>query len=82
SGGAISILDYVGGPAAAGETYSADLPYTPAGGQCDGWILNSSSPLPTSDAGCAHNQPNGWNQVRDMAMKLGLAQGQTPAQAA
>ncbi|NQD87631.1 DUF11 domain-containing protein, partial [Paenarthrobacter sp. CM16] len=78
--GAISILNYTGGAEAANETYFADTPYTPAGGQCDGWILNSSTPLPTSDAGCTNNQPDGWNQIRQMAAALGLAQGQTAAQ--
>lgn len=82
SAGAISILSYQGGPAAANETYTADTPYTPAGGECDGWILNSSTPLPASDSGCLRNQPGGWDQVQQMAVALGVAQGQTPAQAA
>ncbi len=82
SAGAISILGYQGGPAAANEKYTADTPYTPAGGECDGWILNSSTPLPTSDSGCLRNQPSGWEQVQQMAVALGLAQGQSPAQAA
>ncbi|MGF6835969.1 putative repeat protein (TIGR01451 family), partial [Paenarthrobacter sp. TE4293] len=80
--GAISILNYTGGPAAANETYTADTPYTPAGGQCNGWILNSVTPLPTSDAGCTNNQPAGWGQIQQMSIALGLAQGQTAAQAA
>jgi uncharacterized repeat protein (TIGR01451 family) len=80
--GAISILHYQGGAPAASETYTADTPYTPAGGECDGWILNSSTPLPTSDSGCLRNQPAGWEQVQQMAVALGLAQGQSPAQAA
>ncbi|MBT2585218.1 hypothetical protein [Arthrobacter sp. ISL-95] len=80
--GAISILRYQGGPEAADVTYTADTPYTPAGGECDGWILNSSTPLPTSDSGCLMNQPAGWEQVRQMAVALGLAQGQSPPQAA
>ncbi|SDX32587.1 hypothetical protein SAMN04487912_11099 [Arthrobacter sp. cf158] len=80
--GAISILRYEGGPAAANETYTADTPYTPAGGQCDGWILNSSTPLPTSDSGCLRNQPAGWGQLQQMSVALGLAQGQTATQAA
>ncbi|MGJ0386300.1 DUF7507 domain-containing protein [Paenarthrobacter nicotinovorans] len=79
---AISLLNYTGGAAAANETYTADTPYTPAGGQCDGWILNSSTPTPPTDLGCYRNQPAGWNQIRSMAQALGLAQGQTAAQAA
>ena len=46
---AISLLNYTGGAAAANETYTADTPYTPAGGQCDGWILNSSTPTPPTE---------------------------------
>ncbi|WP_159704269.1 DUF11 domain-containing protein [Arthrobacter sp. 18067] len=80
--GAISILDYAGGPAAANEMYTADTPYTPAGGQCDGWILNSLTPLPTSDTGCLRNQPEGWGQIQQMSTALGIAQGQAASQAA
>lgn len=80
--GAISILNYTGGAAAANETYTADTPYTPAGNQCNGWILNSLTPLPSSDGGCTNNQPAGWGQIQQMALQLGLAQGQTAAQAA
>lgn len=80
--GAIGILDYKGGPAAAHESYVADTPYTPAGGECDGWILNSFTPLPTADSGCLRNQPAGWAQVQQMAVALGLAQGQSAEQAA
>ncbi|MFW0775479.1 DUF7507 domain-containing protein, partial [Paenarthrobacter nitroguajacolicus] len=80
--GAISILNYTGGAAAANETYTADTPYTPAGGQCNGWVMNSSTPLPTSDAGCTNNQPAGWGQIGQMAVALGQAQGQTATQAA
>ncbi|MBP2267959.1 putative repeat protein (TIGR01451 family) [Pseudarthrobacter sp. PvP004] len=79
---ALSILSYMGGTAAANQTYTADTPYTPAGGQCDGWILNSFTPLATSDAGCLRNQPGGWEQIQQMSVALGLAQGQTAAQAA
>ncbi|WP_017933364.1 prealbumin-like fold domain-containing protein [Nocardioides sp. Iso805N] len=80
--GAISILNYTGGAAAANQTYTADTPYTPAGNQCDGWILNSSTPLPSGDGGCANNQPAGWGQIQQMAKQLGLAQGQSATQAA
>ena len=80
--GAISILNYTGGAAAAGMTYTADTPYTPAGNQCDGWILNASTPLPSTDSGCTNNEPAGWGQIQQIATQLGVAQGQTPAQAA
>ncbi|WGL50372.1 SpaA isopeptide-forming pilin-related protein [Nocardioides sp. BP30] len=81
SSAAISVLDYNGGADAANQTYTADPQWTPAGGQCDGWILNGSSPLATSDAGCLHNQPSAWNGLQSLAKQLGLAQGQTAAQA-
>lgn len=82
TGSAISLLDYAGGPSAAYGSYTADVAYTPAGGQCNGWILNSLSPLPQADTGCARNQPGGWQQVQAMAIALGQAQGQSPAEAA
>ncbi|MFC7501860.1 hypothetical protein, partial [Nocardioides sp. GCM10030258] len=77
----INILNYTGANA---MTYDADRQYTPAGAQCNGWVMNSLTPQPTAaqDAGCANNQPDGWNQLRQMATYLGLAQGQTAAQAA
>ena len=79
---AISILKYSGGAAAANMTYTADPQYTPAGNQCNGWILRSTTPLPSTDSGCTNNQPAGWGQVQQMAVQLGLAQGQTASQAA
>nr|WP_244296854.1 DUF11 domain-containing protein [Paenarthrobacter nitroguajacolicus] len=82
TGNAISLLNYTGGAAAANETYTADTPYTPAGAQCNGWILNPSTPTPPTDLGCYRNQPAGWNQIRSMAQALGLAQGQSAAEAA
>ncbi len=78
---AINLINYTGGPAAAGESYAADQPYTPAGGQCNGWILSSVTPLPSSDVGCQRNQ-GGWQQIQQMSSALGQAQGMTPAQAA
>ncbi|WP_341956512.1 SpaA isopeptide-forming pilin-related protein [Microbacterium sp. LWH13-1.2] len=78
---ALPITSYVGGTAAANSTYTADLQWTPAGQQCNGWILNSSTPIPVLDTGCLNNQPDGWAQLRDMAVALGMAQGQTAAQA-
>lgn len=79
--GALPINLYVGGPAAANSTYAADVQYTPIAQQCNGWILNFSTPIPLTDAGCLNNQPSGWQQIRDMAVALGASQGQTPAQA-
>lgn len=78
---ALPITTYVGGAAAANNVYTADIQWTPAGQQCNGWILHSTTPLPLTDLGCVNNQPSGWQQIRDMAVALGTAQGQTPAQA-
>ncbi|MGN7950246.1 prealbumin-like fold domain-containing protein [Microbacterium sp. 22215] len=78
---ALPITTYVGGAAAANSTYTADVQWTPAGLQCNGWILNFATPLPAVDTGCLNNQPDGWQQLRDMAVALGVAQGQTAAQA-
>lgn len=77
----ISIMSYAG---AAGMTYTADAPYRPTAGQCNGWVMNSSTPRPTAsqDSGCANNAPAGWLQLQGMATDLGLAQGMTAAQAA
>ncbi|KRC46981.1 hypothetical protein ASE16_16490 [Leifsonia sp. Root227] len=82
AGGAISILNYTGSAAAANMKYTADPQYTPAGNQCNGWILGPSTPLPASDSGCTNNQPVGWQQIQQLARELGAAQGQTAAQAA
>ncbi|WP_425838338.1 prealbumin-like fold domain-containing protein [Microbacterium sp. PA5] len=79
---AIDIRTYTGGAAAANSSYTADTQWTPAGNQCNGWIMRSTTLLPLTDLGCARNQPDGWQQLRDMAVALGLAQGMTPAQAA
>ncbi|WP_442544110.1 SpaA isopeptide-forming pilin-related protein [Arthrobacter sp. KN11-1C] len=81
---AISILNYTGGAAAANMTYTADPQYTPAGNQCNGWILNSLTPQPSwsADTGCSNNAPSAWQQLQQMAVQLGLAQGQTAGQAA
>ncbi|MGO4587190.1 hypothetical protein AB4Z38_25420, partial [Arthrobacter sp. 2RAF6] len=81
---AINILNYTGGAAAANMTYTADPQYTPAGNQCNGWILNSFTPQPSwsADSGCANNAPSAWQNLQQIAVQLGLAQGQTAAQAA
>jgi len=79
---AIDIRAYTGGAAAANSTYTADTQWTPAGNQCNGWIMSSTTLLPVTDLGCVRNQPDGWSQLRDMAIALGVAQGMTTAQAA
>lgn len=79
---AIDIRTYTGGAAAVNSTYTADAQWTPAGNQCNGWIMSSTTLLPGIDLGCVNNQPDGWNQLHEMARALGVAQGMTPAQAA
>lgn len=79
----ISILNYTGGAAAANSTYTASAQYTPAGNQCNGWIMSSVTPTaPLTDLGCANNVTTTWPTLQQMAAALGTAQGQTAAQAA
>ncbi len=79
----ISILNYTGGPAAANSTYTASTQYTPAGNQCNGWVMSGATPtVPVSDLGCANNATTTWPGLQQMARALGVAQGQTTAQAA
>ena len=40
----IRIGNYVGGPAAAGETYTADAAWSPGASACNGWVLRKGSP--------------------------------------
>ncbi|MDQ0213197.1 DUF7927 domain-containing protein [Arthrobacter bambusae] len=82
SAAAINILNYTGGAAAAFSTYTADPQWTPAGNQCNGWIMSWTTPNPpASDAGCQRNLGTTWPSLRSMAQALGVAQGQSPAQA-
>ncbi len=82
SAAAINILNYTGSAAAAFSTYTADPQWTPAGNQCNGWIMSWTTPNPpASDAGCLRNPSTTWPTLRGMARALGLAQGQSPAQA-
>jgi hypothetical protein len=68
--GAIALTAYVG---ANGERYTADAAYLPPAGQCNGWVVSQN--LLGLDAGC--NVPF----VKGFAYVLGLAQGQTSADA-
>lgn len=79
--GAINVIGYTGGAAAGNMSYTADWQYTPAAGQCNGWILRSTTPTPMTDLGCYNNQSTAWASLQDMAIQLGLAQGQTSSQA-
>lgn len=79
---AIDIRNYTGGPLAANSTYTADSQWTPAGNQCNGWILSNLTPsLPTTDAGCQRNLSSTRNQINSLLYELGLAQGMTAAEA-
>ena len=79
---ALPITTYVGSAAAANSTYTASPQYTPAGNQCNGWIMSSATPTaPVTDLGCTNNVSTTWVTLQQMAAALGTAQGQTAAQA-
>ncbi|WP_311244831.1 SpaA isopeptide-forming pilin-related protein [Microbacterium sp. WCS2018Hpa-23] len=79
----ISILNYTGGAAAANSTYTASTQYTPAGNQCNGWVMSGTTPAaPITDLGCLNNVTSTWPVLQGMARALGVAQGQTTTQAA
>ena len=75
----VSILSYTGGAASGNSTYTADPAWTAAGVACNGWIANSTAPMP-SDSSCSRN--GAWANIQQMALALGLAQGMSPADAA
>ena len=90
---AISILNYTGsagtsytpgpgGTGADGLAYTADSAWTPAAGNCNGWVMSSTTTVPTTaqDLNCSRNQA--WSDLQGISTDLGLAQGQTAAQAA
>ena len=67
---------------ADGETYKAAAGWLPGANLCDGWIINFNSTRPTGDTGCAvagGNDP--LPGQLDKAQALGLAEGQTLAEA-
>lgn len=78
-----SITTYTGGSAAANSTYTASAQYTPAGNQCNGWVMSAATPTaPVTDLGCLNNLTTTWPVLQGMAQALGVAQGQTATQAA
>jgi hypothetical protein len=86
SSAAIQLPSYTGSAAVAqSETYTASPKWLPAGNECDGWILNSTTPLTASttsaDSGCA-NQASVWPSLQFLADDMGLYQGQSAAAAA
>lgn len=79
---ALPLTTYVGGTAAANSTYTASTQYLPAGNQCNGWIMSATTPAaPITDLGCTNNVNTTWPSLQQMAAALGVAQGQTAAQA-
>jgi hypothetical protein len=89
----VPVNAYTGGPAANGETYTADPPWLPPGNgglvsSCDGWIMSFADSSPTTqDPTCgatggidgAGNSQTAWWYQQRMADVIGLAQGQSAA---
>ena len=77
-----------------GMSYTNDLGWKGVGtNQCNGWILNSGTAIPSTDTGCSAPggaypgigsaaQPNAWFFLQAMAAALGEAKGMTPTEAA
>ena len=78
----VRIGQYTGGAAAATETYVTSPKWAPAGDQCNGWVLNSSTPLNGTvtglDSGC---DATAWSNLQSMGTAIGLFKGQTLAAA-
>ncbi|MFD5600822.1 hypothetical protein ACFWHR_12300 [Leucobacter sp. NPDC058333] len=86
AGAPIQIGDYVGGPAADGETYFADAAWSPGYAACNGWVMQQGTPLPSGSGGavgddeCARNE--GFTILGRMAVAMGQFQGMDAATAA
>jgi uncharacterized repeat protein (TIGR01451 family) len=78
----VRIGQYTGGAAASTETYVTSPKWAPAGDQCNGWILNSGTPLNGTvtgpDSGC---DSIAWPFLQSMATAIGLYKGQALAAA-
>src|SRR6185437_13255898 len=77
SGAAVGIQNYTGSATADNEPYTAD-PYWQAGTDCNGWILNASTPQPASDPCVAGGNINGltaWQNLQNLVGVLGQADG-------
>ncbi|MFD6056233.1 hypothetical protein [Agromyces sp. NPDC060279] len=74
----IRLPQYTGGPAANASTYVASPAWLPAGDQCNGWILRSSTPrnavVTGVDSGC---DATAWARLQGMATAIGLFRGET-----
>jgi uncharacterized repeat protein (TIGR01451 family) len=73
----IRLGQYTGGPAANNSTYLASPAWSPVGDQCNGWILNFSTPLNSTvtsvDQGC---DTIAWTNLRRLATAIGLSRGE------
>lgn len=84
----IRIGSYVGGAAAAGETYTADAAWSPGANACNGWVMRKGTPLPANGGTpsvvnndqCARN--DAFTQLGRMAEVMGLYQGMGATDAA
>ena len=79
---AIALGAYTGSAGTSGadsETYGATGGYRSSANQCDGWILNSTTPIESSDSGCT---TTAWTHLQGLADILGQAQGQSATAAA
>lgn len=78
----IRIGQYTGGAAANTETYVTSPNWAPVAGQCNGWILRSTTPRNAAvtgvDSGC---DPTAWAYLQGMATAIGLYKGQALAAA-
>ncbi len=82
----IPLGSYTGGAAAKNEQYTADAPWLPGYGACNGWILRQGSPVPANGGAITNNDQCGRNSafaiLGNMAFAMGKYQGMTDAQAA
>ncbi|MGN6427714.1 MAG: hypothetical protein ACTHMF_12915, partial [Leifsonia sp.] len=78
----IRIGQYTGGPAANNSTYVTSPNWAPPAGQCNGWILRSSTPrnatVTNVDSGC---DATAWSFLQGMATAIGLYRGEALATA-
>lgn len=78
----IRIGQYTGGAAANTETYLTSPNWAPVAGQCNGWILRSTTPRNAAvtgvDSGC---DATAWAYLQGMGTAIGLYKGQTLAAA-
>jgi uncharacterized repeat protein (TIGR01451 family) len=78
----VQLNNYTGGPAANTSTYVASPNWLPAGNQCNGWVLRSTTPRNTTvtnvDSGC---NVAAWSTLQSMGTAIGLFRGETSAAA-